>query len=207
MIAKLKGILDSAGPDWLVIDVAGVGYLVFASGRTLSGLPAIGETLSLIIETHVREDRIHLYGFATTVERDMYRLLTTVSGIGAKVALAILSAHDPQSLANAIVAGDKAAVARAQGVGPRLAQRVVTELKDKVTGFAMVTTGPDGTASANDGAAPVAIGALSDAVSALVNLGYARVDAHGAVLRAASSINGDPALKDLVKAGLKELGR
>ena len=189
MIAKLKGILDSTGPDWLIIDVSGVGYLVFASSRTLSGLPAIGEALSLIVETHVREDRIHLYGFATTAERDMYRLLTTVSGIGAKVALAILSAHDPQGLANAVIAGDKASVARAQGVGPRLAQRVVTELKDKVTGFAMTATSPDRTSSAHDRTTPAVIGAFSDAVSALVNLGYARVDAHGAVLKAASSMH------------------
>ena len=129
MIAKLSGILDSVGPDGAVIDVGGVGYLAFCSRRTLGQLPSPGGTVRLLIETHVREDHIHLYGFADAGERDWFRLLTTVQGVGARLALAILSAVAPEALTLAIVAQDKAALARADGVGPRLAARIANELR------------------------------------------------------------------------------
>ncbi len=135
MIASLKGVLESVAEESAVVDVGGVGYLVFCSGRTLSNLPRPGEAVRFVVETHVREDHIHLYGFAETGERDWFRLLTTVQGVGAKVALAILSALGPEELVQAVVAQDKAAVSRANGVGPKLAGRIVLELKDKVGGI------------------------------------------------------------------------
>ena len=136
MIASLKGVLDSVAEESAIVDVRGVGYLVFCSGRTLSKLPQPGEAVRFVVETHVREDHIHLYGFAESVERDWFRLLTTVQGVGAKVGLAILSALGPEELVQALVAQDKAAVSRANGVGPKLAGRIVLELKDKVSGLA-----------------------------------------------------------------------
>jgi len=208
MIARLKGSLDAIGADQAVIDVGGVGYLVYASSRTLAALPSPGETAALYIETHVREDHIHLYGFATTRERDLFRLLTGVSGVGAKVALAILSALDAETLSNAIAAQDKTAVARAQGVGPRLAQRVVTELKDKVAGIAFAPPGVQAPAAAAGEAATAGEGApsgLEDAVSALVNLGYGRAEAYSAVATAARQLGPSPGLDALIRAGLKEL--
>src|SRR5260370_10286781 len=147
MIAKLVGILDQVGPDGAVIDVGGVGYLIFCSTRTIGHLPAPGGAARLLIETHVREDHIHLYGFIDTVERDWFRLLTTVQGVGARLALALLSAVSPDGLALAILAQDKAVLARAEGVGPRLAARIVNELRDKVGGCAtrapMSSAGPN----------------------------------------------------------------
>src|SRR5215469_16365321 len=137
MIAKLTGILDRNGGDGVVIDVGGVGYLVFCSARTQRQLPGEGEAARLLIETHVREDHIHLYGFADEGERGAFRLLTTVQGVGAKLALAILSVLVPEALTTAIMAQDKAALARAEGVGPKLAQRIVNELKDKVGGIVL----------------------------------------------------------------------
>ena len=170
MIAMLAGIVDQASADSLVVDVNGVGYLVFASGRTLARVPSRGEAVRLLIETHVREDHIHLYGFADEAERGWFRLLTTVQGVGAKLALALLSVLPPEALATAIMAQDKAALARADGVGQKLAERIANELKDKVGGIAL---GPAATS------APVAAppGAAADAVSALINLGYSRSDA------------------------------
>src|SRR6266851_10212780 len=135
MIAKLSGIRDSAGPDGVVIDVGGVGYLVFCSARTLRQLPAEGEALRLVIETHVREDHIHLYGFVDEAERGIYRLLTTVQGVGAKLALAILGALSPDALVAAIAAQDRTALTQADGVGPKLATRIVVELRDKIGGL------------------------------------------------------------------------
>ena len=140
MIAKLTGLVDSLGEDWVVIDVGGVGYLVFGSGGTLGRL-AVGEIASLEIETHVREDHIHLYGFADAVERDWFRILMTVQGVGARVALAILTVLAPDQLMPAIAAGDRAALTRAAGVGGKLAGRIVAELKDKVGDIAL---GPGG---------------------------------------------------------------
>ena len=198
MIAKLSGILDSAGPDGVVIDVGGVGYLVFCSARTLRQLPAEGEALRLVIETHVREDHIHLYGFVDEAERGIYRLLTTVQGVGAKLALAILGALSPDALIAAIIAQDRAAMTQADGVGPKLAARIVNELRDKVGG--LPAAGPR-----LPGAMPALDGATADAVSALVNLGYRRVDAFGAVAKASRKIGGDPDLNALIRGGLKEL--
>ena len=137
MIAKLAGIVDQVGEDGAVIDVGGVGYLAFCSTRTLGQLPPAGEPVRLLIETHVREDHIHLYGFVDAAERDWFRLLTTVQGVGARLALAILSALTPEELGLAIVAQDNAVLARAEGVGPKLAARIVNELKDKVGGLAL----------------------------------------------------------------------
>lgn len=206
MIAKLTGILDSAREGQAVIDVNGVGYLVFCSARTLASLPPRGQAASLAIETHVREDHIHLYGFATDAEREWFKLLTTVQGVGAKVALAILSVLSPTEVAQAIVAGDRTAVARADGVGPKLAQRVVTELKDKAGaiglshGVPVVQTFGKPAEGAEEDAE------LADAVSALVNLGYKRVEAFGAVSSASRKLGRKVAAADLIRAGLKELG-
>jgi len=216
VIARLKGLIDEIGTDWLVLDVAGVGYLVFCSARTARAMPGRGEGAVLHVETHVREDHIHLYGFADLREREAFRLLTTVQGVGAKVALAILGALAPDELVTAIVAQDKAPLTRADGVGPRLAARLLTELKEKI-----VTLGaplsvvpmadgaaalPAGTAGAdpNGGAGAIA-GVAADAVSALVNLGYGRADAFGAVTRAHQAQAGDATLETLIPAALKEL--
>ncbi len=198
MIAKLTGVLDSWGEDWAVIDVGGVGYLVYCSGRTLGRLPGAGGQASLTIETHVREDHIHLYGFADTLERDWFRLLTTVQGVGAKVALALLSVMSPDEIAAAIVAQDRAALTRAAGVGAKLAARMLVELKDRAAEVAVVRRVDFGAAGGDDGA-------KGDAISALVNLGYRRVEAFGAVSEAARSLGGEAPVEALVKAGLKEL--
>jgi len=198
MIAKLAGILDRNGGDGVVIDVGGVGYLVFCSARTLRQLPGEGEPVRLVTETHVREDHIHLYGFIDEAERGMYRLLTTVQGVGAKLALAILGALSPDALAAAIVAQDRTALTQADGVGPKLATRIVIELRDKVSGLPAATSRLPGVPTALDGAA-------ADAVSALVNLGYRRVDAFGAVVRASRKIGAEAGLDALIRGGLKEM--
>jgi Holliday junction DNA helicase RuvA len=200
MIAKLTGIIDATGDGRAVIDVGGVGYLVFCSARTLAGLIP-GEETVLHIETHVREDHINLYGFVDEGERAWFRLLITVQGVGARHALAILSAVGPDELALAIAAQDKATISRANGVGPKLAQRIASELKDKIGNLALgVAAGlPAATQSAADGAA-------SDAVSVLVNLGYRRTEAHGAIAHASRDLGPDAATEDLVKSGLRELG-
>jgi Holliday junction DNA helicase RuvA len=202
MIAMLAGVVDQVAADSLVLDVNGVGYLVYASARTLGRVPARGEPLRLLVETHVREDHIHLYGFADESERSWFRLLTTVQGVGARVALAILSVLAPDALTTAIMAQDKTALSRADGVGPKLAQRIANELKDKVGGIAL---GP--AAVAAPGAPVEAGGATADAVSALINLGYARSDAYGAVAEAARRLGPEARLDALIRAGLQELGR
>ncbi len=203
MIGKLSGSVDSSGADWVIIDVSGVGYVVHCSGRGFAALPGQGEPVSLWIETHVREDHIHLYGFPEAAERDWFRLLSTVQGVGARVALAILSVLAPDDLIQAIAAQDQRAVARANGVGPKLAGRIVTELKDKAGQFAL---GPaaalaGGAASNGGGAAPLS----EDAISALVNLGYQRSEAFGAVAQATRSLGAEAPLEAVIKAGLKEL--
>ncbi|MFO1060478.1 MAG: Holliday junction branch migration protein RuvA [Dongiaceae bacterium] len=203
MIAKLSGRLDQAGPDWAVVDVGGVGYLVFCSSRTLARLPAPGGAVSLLVETHVREDHIHLYGFADAAARDWFRLLTTVQGVGAKVALAVQSVLDPDELLQAVAAQDKTNLTRASGVGPKLAGRIVAELKDKVGALALGAGAAQ--ASAMPAISPSA--AVADAVSALVNLGYRRAEAFGAVTGAAGRLGPDAALEELLRAGLKELSR
>ena len=183
MFAKLKGILDSTDDDTAVIDVGGVGYLVSASRSTLTRLGAPGSAVSVLIETHVREDKIALFAFASAAERDWFRQLYSVQGVGPKVALSILSALPPDTLATAIAAGDAKLLTRADGVGPKLATRIVTELKGKV--------GAIGLASAPSAALALPAqpsGALADAVSALVNLGYGRTEAFTAVSQARAQL-------------------
>src|SRR5262245_34797557 len=198
MIAKLTGVLDSKAADAAVVDVGGVGYLVFCSARTLGRLPAAGGAVNLFVETHVREDHIHLYGFSDAAEREWFRLLTTVQGVGAKLALAILGILSAPELTQAIAAQDRASLTRASGVGPKLGARIVAELKDKVGGVAL---GPVAVvAGATEPTGPVA-----DAISALVNLGYRRTEAFGAVAQAAKRLGPNAALDVLIKAGLKEL--
>jgi holliday junction DNA helicase RuvA len=203
MIAKLTGVIDQAGPEAAVIDVGGVGYLAFCSTRTISRLPPTGSTASLLIETHVREDHIHLYGFIDAAERDWFRRLTTVQGVGARLALAILSAVAPEQLGLAILAQDKAALTRADGVGARLAARIINELRDKVGGFAAAATASAPIAPAPDADA----GAAADAVSALVNLGYRRAEAFGAVATATRQLGNSADTGALIRAGLQELAR
>lgn len=210
MIAKLKGLVDSVGSDWVILDVNGVGYLVYASGRTLSRLPSTGTATSLSIETHVREDHIHLYGFADTAERDWFRLLTTVQGVGAKVALAILSTLSAEELVQAIAAQDKKMLTRANGVGPKVAVRILTELKDKAGNLAL---GSVGQASAEGGgtdtsATPAASGfggVPMEAASALVNLGYGRSEALSAVSAANKKLEGNGDLQSLIRMALADL--
>ena len=199
MIAKLTGRIDSTAGDSAVIDVAGVGYLVYCSARTLDALPAAGEAASLHVETHVREDHIHLYGFGTLAERDWFRLLTTVQGVGTRVALAILSALSGDRLADALLAGDADMLTQAQGVGPRLAGRILAELKDKAVPAGTASPGPVG--GAGDGRSD----AVDDAVSALVNLGYRRGEAYGAVIEAARALGPEIEVEALIRAGLREL--
>jgi len=200
MFAKLKGILDSTDDDTAVIDVGGVGYLVSASRSTLTRLGAPGSAVSVLIETHVREDKIALFAFASAAERDWFRQLYSVQGVGPKVALSILSALPPDTLATAIAAGDAKLLTRADGVGPKLARRIVTELKGKV--------GAIGLASAPSAALALPAqpsGALADAVSALVNLGYGRTEAFTAVSQARAQLGEGADVSTLIRAGLKEL--
>lgn len=203
MIGKLKGLVDSVGEDWVIIDVGGVGYHVQCATRTLSALPAPGEATSLAIETYVREDMIRLYGFSSGLERDWFRLLQSVQGVGAKVALAMLSTLTTEELASAIVFQDKSVVGRANGVGPKLALRIVNELKDKAPTSGVVI---EGGASAPASDAPQTEHAMQiDAVSALVNLGYQQVQAAGAVRSATGSLGDGAGLDDLIREGLKQL--
>lgn len=204
MIAKLKGLVEHISEDGVVVDVAGVGYQVFASTRTLSDLPGTGQPVELLIETHVREDHIHLYGFASARERDLFRLLQTVQGVGAKVALGVLGALAAETLENAIAAQDKSVFAPVAGVGPKLAQRILTELKDKVAGPAFAVVGAG---AALERATPSGGGSFGDAVSALVNLGYRPAEAQGAVMAAANDLGGEAPVEALIKSGLKELAR
>ncbi len=202
MIARLKGIVESIDGDSAVIDVNGVGYLVMASARTLRDLVA-GAPATLLVETIVREDAIALYGFLGTTERDWFRILTTVQGVGAKVALSILSTLSPDEIARAIAAQDRATLSRPAGVGPKLAARLATELKDKAAAFGVAPA-----ARAADAAAAMPAGSVNeDAVSALVNLGYKRVEAFGAVARVTQRLGEGAKLNDVIKAGLQELSR
>ena len=203
MIGKLRGIVDSTAGDSLVLDVGGVGYLVQCSSRTLQALPRPGEAASLSIETHVREDAIRLYGFRSDGERDWFRLLQNVQGVGAKVALAILGIGTLDELASAVATGDKAAVARAPGVGPRLAARITAELKDKMP--ALGSLDPTVLRLSGEEPVPGAPPAVHDAISALVNLGYARPQAAAAVAAAAKALGEGAEAPGLIRRGLKEL--
>jgi Holliday junction DNA helicase RuvA len=205
MIGKLKGVIDSYGEDHVILDVNGVGYLVHCSARTLQELPPAGQVATLSIETYVREDQIRLFGFMTDVEREWFRLLQTVQGVGAKVALAVLGTLKPVDLASAIAMRDKAMVARTPGVGPKVAERIVTELKDKAPAYAEVDPALVRLSGAlEDKRAPQPI---SDAVSALVNLGYGQPQATAAVAAAARSAGEGAEVKTLIRLGLKELAK
>lgn len=205
MIGKLKGLIDSYGEDSVILDVNGVGYLVHCSGRTLQALPAPGEPAVLSIETHVREDQIRLYGFLNDVEREWFRLLQTVQGVGARVALSVLSTLKPAELASAVAMRDKATVARSPGVGPKVAERIVTELKDKAPAYAGVDPAVVRLAGAvDDKKAPQP---LADAVSALVNLGYGQPQAAAAIAAAAREAGEGADAARLIRLGLRELSR
>lgn len=205
MIGKLKGTIDEIGSDHVLVDVHGVCYEAFCSSRTLSRLGSTGEAVVLFIETYVREDQMKLFGFLSALEREWFRLLQSVQGVGAKVALAVLSTLTPSELANAIALQDKTAVSRAPGVGPKVAVRIVTELKNKAPAFA-------GEAAANIGLKQelgegVASAPVSDAVSALTNLGYSRDQAANAVAAALKTAGEGADSARLIRLGLKELAR
>ena len=200
MIGKLKGVVDRVDEDAIILDVNGVGYVVSCSSRTLQNLPRVGEAATLAIETQVREDSIRLFGFLLDAERDWFRLLQSVQGVGAKVALAILSILSPADLALAIAAQDKAMVARASGVGPKLAARIVAELKDRAPAPGEITfEKPTG-----EGAAAVSE-AARDAISALCNLGYGRPQAVNAVALSVKALGEQADAGALIRRGLKEL--
>jgi Holliday junction DNA helicase RuvA len=205
MIGKLKGVIDSYGEDHVVLDVHGVGYVVHCSSRTLQRLPSTGEAAVLSIDTHVREDMIRLYGFQSDAEREWFRLAQTVQGVGAKVALGLLSVMDPGQLATAVATGDKAAIARAPGVGPKLAARFVAELKDKAPAFSGVDPALVRLSGAvDDRTAPQPV---TDAISALVNLGYPQAQASAAVAVAIENAGDEPETRVLIRLGLRELAR
>jgi Holliday junction DNA helicase RuvA len=202
VIARLRGKLDMLDEDHAVVDVGGVGYRVACATRTLAALPRPGEAVDLLIETQVRDDSITLYGFGSGAERSWFRLLQTVQGVGARVALGILSALGPDELARAVAAQDKAALARASGVGPRLAGRIASELKDRLSELPGPVGGPSSWL-----AAMTLDGPADEAVSALVNLGYGRSDAHAAVAKAAAALGDAAPLEALIRTGLQELAR
>lgn len=204
MIGKLKGTIDSYGEDHVILDVHGVGYVVQCSIRTLQKLPPAGEAASLAIETQVREDAIRLFGFLSDSERDWFRLLQTVQGVGSRVALAILGILPPGDLASAIATQDKAMVARAPGVGPKLAQRIVVELKDKAPAFASIDPN---LARLSGDEAKTAPKPVQDAISALVNLGYGRPQAAAAVSASVAALGEDAETSALIRRGLKELAQ
>lgn len=203
MIGKLTGVIDSISGTHMILDVGGVGYLVSCSAHTLRLAGAPGNPASLLIETQVREDAINLFGFAEEAERDWFRLLTTVQGVGAKVALAILGILSPERLAGAIASGDKAALTAADGVGPKLGLRIVTELKDKV---AHILTGPHA-ALPVVGALPAGGGVMEDALSALLHLGYRRMEAFAALGAAQGKLGDGTKLDALIRASLAELSQ
>ena len=205
MIGKLKGIVDTYGEDFVILDVGGVGYQVQCSARTLQELPASGQPAVLSIETYVREDQIRLFGFTSDVEREWFRLLQTVQGVGARVALSVLGTLRPAELASAIAMRDKAMVARTPGVGPKVAERIVTELKDKAPAYADLDPAVIRLSGAvDDRRAPQPV---ADAVSALVNLGYGQPQAAAAIAAAAREAGEGTDAARLIRLGLKELAR
>ena len=199
MIAQLTGLVAALEDGRCVIDVAGVGYLVHASSRTLAALPQPPATAKLLVETHVREDAIQLFGFMETAERDWFRLLTTVQGVGPRVGLSILSALSPRDLIGAIAGRDQASLTRAPGVGARLAARLLTELKDKVGAM------PSSSGISIPAPAVRPGGAAGDALSALVNLGYRRPEAQAAVARVVERLSEDAALDAIIRESLRDL--
>ena len=205
MIGKLRGTVDSFGEDTIILDVGGVGYQVHCSARTLAALPSPGEAATLSIETYVREDQIKLFGFASDQERAWFRLLQTVQGVGAKVALSVLGTLKISELAEAVALRDKATVSRAPGVGAKVAERIVTELKDKVPAFADIDPAAMHLAgSLDEKRAPRPV---MDAVSALVNLGYGQPQAAAAIATASRSVGEGADVATLIRQGLKELAK
>ena len=205
MIAQLRGTIVRTDTQLIIIDVQGVGYALHVSGRTQGQLSALSDEITILTEMQVREDSMTLFGFVDVAERDAFRLLITVQGVGAKAAMAILSVLDPNALTEAIVAGDKAMVARADGVGPKIAQRVVNELSEKIVKIQSLGGGATGAdfAGAEPDSADTAI--QQDAVSALVNLGYGRSEAHAAVVRAQRA-GADANVSSFIAAALREMG-
>lgn len=211
MIGKLSGILDSVGDNFLILDVNGIGYQIFCSTTTLSRCGQQGDPLSLLIDTHVAETFIHLYGFMSANEQQWFRLLTSVQGVGAKAGMSILASCPPEQLGFAIASGDKAAVQRADGVGPKLAARILTELKDKAAkielkapmkGVSILSSAKNAPPSNED------TGADQDAVSALINLGYQPSDAFAAVTQARQKADNDNlSVGDVIKLALRELSQ
>jgi Holliday junction DNA helicase RuvA len=205
MIGKLKGILESYGEDHVIVDVGGVGYVVHCSARTLQALPARGESVTIAIETYVREDQIRLFGFLTDMEREWFRLLQTVQGVGTRVALSVLGTLKPAELATAVAMRDKATVARAPGVGPKVAERIVTELRDKAPAYAAVDPAVIRlSGEIEERRAPLPV---TDAISALVNLGYGRPQAAAAIAAAVGEAGEGADTARLVRLGLRELSR
>lgn len=214
MIGKLKGLVEFVGEDDIILDVNGIGYIIFLSTKSRDALPLVGEATSLLIETHVREDHIHLYGFATAEEKAWFSLLTKVQGVGAKMALAILSCFGPQELQHAIAAKDAKVLTRANGVGPKLAERLVTELKNKAPSLSISAFSPSDSTSNKSATSSATIvpypaasaSANEEAISALVNLGYGRSEAYSAISHA-STHSESTELDELIRLGLKELAR
>ena len=204
MIGKLKGVIDSLDDEGLILDVNGVGYLVAASARTLRALPPAGQAAELLIETHVREDAIRLFGFLTALERDWFRLLQSVQGVGAKVALGILGALSAEALSTAIARQDKTTMARAPGVGPKLAARLVLELRDRAPAFGVADLGGPDAGAESASKLPKA---AEDAILALVGLGYARPQAAAAVTRSSAQLGQEAQTAALIRAGLRELAQ
>ena len=205
MIGRLKGVIEAYGEDFVIVDVHGVGYEVHCSARTLQALPPEGEAVILAIETHVREDQIRLFGFLSNLDREWFRLLQTVQGVGTRVALSILGTLAPTDLASAIAMRDKATITRSPGVGPKVAERIVTELKDKAPAYATVDPAVIRLSGAvDDHRAPQPI---SDAVSALVNLGYGQPQAAAAIAAATRTAGEGADARQLIRLGLKELGK
>lgn len=204
MIGKLKGTIETIGEDYVLVDVHGVCYVAYCSARTLSKLGSAGEACILFIETYVREDQIRLFGFTTTLEQEWFNILQTVQGVGAKVALALLSTLTPPELANAIALQDRTAVSRAPGVGPKVAMRIVTELKNKAPAFAGEAANIGLKQELGEG---VAAAPVADAVSALTNLGYSRDQAANAIAAAMKLAGEDADSAKLIRFGLKELAR
>jgi Holliday junction DNA helicase RuvA len=220
MIGKLKGLVDTISEDSVILDVGGVGYIVYCPGRVLAALPAKGEAVTLLIETHVREDHIHLFGFRSPQERDWFRLVQTVQGVGTRHALSLLSVFSPAELGRIVIAQDKASLTRAAGVGAKLAARITAELKDKAGKLALSVDGAgDGAAGGSAAAAAASSPGASpeqdedegesaevrDAVSALVNLGYRQVDAYGVIAACYRRHGHEASVETLIRDGLKEL--
>ena len=206
MIGKLSGLLDSSGDNFVILDVGGVGYQILCSNTTLSRCGQKGDTLSLLIDTHVAETFIHLYGFMSANEQQWFRLLTSVQGVGAKAGMAILAACPPEQLGFAIASGDKPAIQRADGVGPKLAARILTELKDKAAKIDLQIQPKGVSATSISTPSNENTGADQDAVSALINLGYQRSDAYAAVVQAKEKANNDNLdVGEMIRLALQEL--